>query len=189
MVDALVQHEGLGMVIGYADDMTAVALGKGGQRNLHTGEVIGDRPGGALCPGRRARRGHARDAHLAVAAGHGLSPCRRPVADQHGLPRRHRGGAGRTCRQPRRVGRRTDRRLHLPSGGHGGHADAQRHRCLPYSQQPAQQAGGPQTGAGGDTKLPTGRQATCSAASARSGNGSAMRSAAWSSSATPMPPS
>lgn len=44
MVDALVQHEGLGMVIGYADDMTAVALGKGGQRNLHTGEIIGRDP-------------------------------------------------------------------------------------------------------------------------------------------------
>jgi hypothetical protein len=41
MIDALVQHEGMGMVVGYADDMTAVALGKGGQRNLHTGEVVG----------------------------------------------------------------------------------------------------------------------------------------------------
>ncbi len=44
MIDALVQHEGLGMVVGYADDMTAVALGKGGQRNLHTGEVVGVDP-------------------------------------------------------------------------------------------------------------------------------------------------
>ena len=44
MIDALVQHEGLGMVIGYADDMTAVVLGKEGQRNLHTGEVIGKDP-------------------------------------------------------------------------------------------------------------------------------------------------
>ncbi len=44
MIDALVQHEGLGMVIGYADDMTAVVLGKGGQRNLHTGEVVGVDP-------------------------------------------------------------------------------------------------------------------------------------------------
>ena len=44
MVDALVGHEGIGMVIGYADDMTAVALGKGGQRNLHTGEVTGIDP-------------------------------------------------------------------------------------------------------------------------------------------------
>ena len=44
MIEALVQHEGLGMVVGYADDMTAVALGKGGQRNLHTGEVIGSDP-------------------------------------------------------------------------------------------------------------------------------------------------
>ena len=44
MIDALVQHEGIGMVVGYADDMTAVALGKGGQRNLHTGEVVGVDP-------------------------------------------------------------------------------------------------------------------------------------------------
>ncbi|MBK8048579.1 MAG: phage holin family protein [Anaerolineales bacterium] len=44
MVDALVQHEGLGMVVGYADDMTAVVLGKGGSRNLHTGEVVGADP-------------------------------------------------------------------------------------------------------------------------------------------------
>ena len=44
MIDALVQHAGIGMVVGYADDMTAVALGKGGQRNLHTGEVIGVDP-------------------------------------------------------------------------------------------------------------------------------------------------
>ena len=32
------------MVVGYADDMTAVAMGKGGQRNLHTGEVVGVDP-------------------------------------------------------------------------------------------------------------------------------------------------
>jgi hypothetical protein len=44
MLDALVQHEGLGMVVGYADDMTAVVLGKGGKRNLHTGEVEGIDP-------------------------------------------------------------------------------------------------------------------------------------------------
>ncbi len=44
MVDALVQHEGIGMVVGYADDMTPIALGKGGQRNLCTGEVTGTDP-------------------------------------------------------------------------------------------------------------------------------------------------
>jgi hypothetical protein len=32
------------MVVGYADDMTPIALGKGGQRNLCTGEVIGADP-------------------------------------------------------------------------------------------------------------------------------------------------
>ena len=50
MVDALVAHEGIGLVIGYADDMTAVALGKGGQRNLHTGEVIGADPVAPYAP-------------------------------------------------------------------------------------------------------------------------------------------
>ena len=44
MIDALVQHEGIGLVVGYADDMTAVAIGKNGQRNLHTGAVTGVDP-------------------------------------------------------------------------------------------------------------------------------------------------
>ena len=50
MVDALVRHEGLGMVIGYDDDMTAVVLGKGGRRNLHTGCVEGDDPLAPFAP-------------------------------------------------------------------------------------------------------------------------------------------
>jgi hypothetical protein len=44
MIDALVQHEGIGMVVGYADNMMPIALGKGGQRNLCTGEVTGSDP-------------------------------------------------------------------------------------------------------------------------------------------------
>lgn len=44
MVDALVAHEGIGMVVGYDDNMMPLALGKGGQRNLCTGEVIGVDP-------------------------------------------------------------------------------------------------------------------------------------------------
>ena len=44
MVDALVQHDGIGMVLGYADDMTVTVLGKQGRRNLHTGEVVGADP-------------------------------------------------------------------------------------------------------------------------------------------------
>jgi uncharacterized membrane protein YvlD (DUF360 family) len=50
MLDALVQHEGLGMVVGYEDDMTAVVLGKGGKRNLHTGEVVGMDPVAPYAP-------------------------------------------------------------------------------------------------------------------------------------------
>jgi uncharacterized membrane protein YvlD (DUF360 family) len=44
MVDAVVQHPGIGFVCGYEDDGTPVALGKGGRRNLHTGEVMGEDP-------------------------------------------------------------------------------------------------------------------------------------------------
>ena len=50
MVDALVAHEGLGLVIGYAGDMTAVALGKHGSRNLHTGAVEGEDPVAPYAP-------------------------------------------------------------------------------------------------------------------------------------------
>ncbi len=44
MVDALVQHEGLGLICGYEDDGTPVAIGKTGRRNLHTGVIIGEDP-------------------------------------------------------------------------------------------------------------------------------------------------
>lgn len=44
MVDALAQHEGLGLICGYEDDGTAVAIGKTGRRNLHSGVVSGVDP-------------------------------------------------------------------------------------------------------------------------------------------------
>jgi uncharacterized membrane protein YvlD (DUF360 family) len=44
MVDALVQHEGIGLVVGYDDEDRPVALGKGGARNLHSGQVTGHDP-------------------------------------------------------------------------------------------------------------------------------------------------
>jgi hypothetical protein len=44
MVDALVQHDGIGMVCGYEDDGTPVCLARGGKRNLHSGEVTGVDP-------------------------------------------------------------------------------------------------------------------------------------------------
>ena len=44
MVDALVQHEGIGFVVAYEDDGEPVAFGKNGARNLHTGDVIGEDP-------------------------------------------------------------------------------------------------------------------------------------------------
>lgn len=44
MVDAIVQHEGIGFVVAYEDDGEPVAFGKNGARNLHTGDVIGDDP-------------------------------------------------------------------------------------------------------------------------------------------------
>ncbi len=44
MVEALVQHEGIGFVGAYADDGTPIVLGKNGSRNLHAGEVSGEDP-------------------------------------------------------------------------------------------------------------------------------------------------
>lgn len=44
MVDALVQHEGIGFVVAYEDDGEPVAFGKNGARNLHTGDVVGEDP-------------------------------------------------------------------------------------------------------------------------------------------------
>jgi hypothetical protein len=44
MVDALVNHEGVGFVVAYEDDGEPVAFGKNGARNLHTGDVVGEDP-------------------------------------------------------------------------------------------------------------------------------------------------
>lgn len=44
MIAALIGHEGIGLVCGYDDDGTPVALGKTGKRNLETGEISGDDP-------------------------------------------------------------------------------------------------------------------------------------------------
>jgi len=44
MVDALVQHEGIGFVVAYEDDGQPVAFGKNGARNLHSGGMVGDDP-------------------------------------------------------------------------------------------------------------------------------------------------
>ncbi|MCX7668763.1 MAG: alkaline phosphatase family protein, partial [Anaerolineae bacterium] len=44
LVNALVAHEGIGLVGGYLDADTPVVLGKRGQRNLRTGEIFGEDP-------------------------------------------------------------------------------------------------------------------------------------------------
>ena len=44
MVSALVAHEGIGLVAGYLDADTPIVLGKRGQHNLRTGEVVGEDP-------------------------------------------------------------------------------------------------------------------------------------------------
>ena len=44
MLDAIVEHEGVGIVVTYTEDGTPLVHGKGGQRNLHTGEVVGEDP-------------------------------------------------------------------------------------------------------------------------------------------------
>ncbi len=44
VVEALVGHEGIGLVCGYLEDGTPVAMSKNGTRNLHTGEIEGEDP-------------------------------------------------------------------------------------------------------------------------------------------------
>ena len=59
MVDALIAHEGIGLVCGYADDGTPLAFSRDGVRNLHTGEVQGMDPLLPYAPADPAARGHA----------------------------------------------------------------------------------------------------------------------------------
>jgi len=59
MVDALVQHEGIGLVCGYDDQGIPVALGKDGIRNLHTGQVTGADPLRWYAPESPNAYGHA----------------------------------------------------------------------------------------------------------------------------------
>ena len=44
VLDALVQHEGIGFVIGLDDDREPICFGKNGARNLYTGDVTGEDP-------------------------------------------------------------------------------------------------------------------------------------------------
>jgi len=44
MVDAVIGHEGVGLVVATADDGTPVAFGKGGSHNLHSGAINGQDP-------------------------------------------------------------------------------------------------------------------------------------------------
>jgi uncharacterized membrane protein YvlD (DUF360 family) len=44
LVDKLVAHEGIGFVIAFDNDFDAIVFGKGGARNLHTGDVVGEDP-------------------------------------------------------------------------------------------------------------------------------------------------
>jgi hypothetical protein len=44
LIDALVQHEGVGLVVVADDTGVPLALGPRGARNLHTGDVTGDDP-------------------------------------------------------------------------------------------------------------------------------------------------
>ena len=111
MVDKLVEHEGIGLVLGYEDDGTVLVIGKGGTRNLHTGEVKGEDPLIPYAPATRARRSIHREARLADETGDGIPQRRRSVGHQYGLRGWHGRSAGRTDRQSRRRGRRADRCL------------------------------------------------------------------------------
>jgi uncharacterized membrane protein YvlD (DUF360 family) len=44
MVDAIVQHEGIGFVVAFDDEGVPMAFGKNGARNLHTGDIVGEDP-------------------------------------------------------------------------------------------------------------------------------------------------
>jgi uncharacterized membrane protein YvlD (DUF360 family) len=44
LVDALVEHEGVGFVVAYGDDSTPIVFGKNGAQNLHSGEITGEDP-------------------------------------------------------------------------------------------------------------------------------------------------
>ena len=44
MVDAVIGHEGVGLVVATADDGTPVAFGKGGSHSLHSGAISGEDP-------------------------------------------------------------------------------------------------------------------------------------------------
>jgi len=44
MFDAVLNHEGVGLVVATQTDGTPIAYGKSGTRNLHTGEIIGQDP-------------------------------------------------------------------------------------------------------------------------------------------------
>jgi uncharacterized membrane protein YvlD (DUF360 family) len=44
MFDALLKHEGIGLIVAYDDDGVPIAHGKRGKRNLHTGEIQGEDP-------------------------------------------------------------------------------------------------------------------------------------------------
>ncbi len=59
MVPALVDHPGIGIVCGYAEDGTPVVLGKQGQRNLDTGAVTGIDPLLPYAPAGVNAHGHA----------------------------------------------------------------------------------------------------------------------------------
>jgi hypothetical protein len=44
MVDAVIGHEGVGIVVALNDDGQPIVYGKTGTRNLHTGEIVGEDP-------------------------------------------------------------------------------------------------------------------------------------------------
>ena len=101
LVDALVQHEGIGVVVVADEAGVPIALGKNGQRNLHTGQVTGDDPMKMYGdPDLRAAQVRRVADFPHVGDHHGV---------EHGVSRWDRGGDGGIDRQSRRHGRRADR--------------------------------------------------------------------------------
>jgi uncharacterized membrane protein YvlD (DUF360 family) len=109
VVDALVNHEGIGFVVAYEDDFTPVAFGKGGAATCT--------PASSSGPTARAYGDIGQAEPSPVGRFHDR---RGPHAQQHDLPRWKRGGDGGTRREPRRARRGADGRLSLPPGRPGG---------------------------------------------------------------------
>jgi hypothetical protein len=174
------------MVVGYADDMTAVALGQGRAAQPAHRRSRRRGPGGALCAGRGPRRRFAREAHLAVEARDGLPHAGDlwlistvypdgTVAALEELVGNH-GGLG---------GEQTDAFIFHPADMEVPETRNATDVFHILNNHRGKPVAAPSVAA--EERSPIGRRAICSKASARLESGSAPPCAAWCSTAKPTP--